>query len=719
MPPLVVRSLRFTFGVLAVMLVAAAAMAWTAADYLWFSKLGFAGVFSVIYGVRWAMFGVAGGFMALVTGFSAGLARRLRPPPEPGTATAPGPGAPPEPGTASALERARLAVDQRWGWLLGAVLTAVGIMAGLAGAASWATWVQFANRTSFGLRDPQFHLDISFFVFVYPFLRLILGFLFAAVLLALAAAAAVHVLYGGLRLRPGGTRVTTAARAQLFTLAGFFMVLKAGAYWLDRYGTEFSSRDVISGGASYTDVNAVLPAKTVLAAIAVLCAALFFATAARHDPLVPVVGSGLLVLSAIAIGGVYPAAVEQFSVTPHELARETTYLNRQLAGTSRAFGLASVRISTYPSSPDHFRAAPLEPVLTSLQSGTPQTVVPPVPARLRVRARVWPGRLSYLGTPLARVAKLAPFLTLDGNVYPVVVGGELDWVVDGYTTTSRYPYSAHYDATAAAAGSAAPVGPGHGQVDYIRDSVKAVVQARSGRVTLYQWDTADPILATWMRAVPGLIRPLRDMPRVLRAHLRYPVDLFDLQRQVLASYHAGTAAAFYHQQHAWTVVGGPPVSLTLVLPGNRVAEFSRTATYSRADGTSLAAYLTVASDPSRPGYGTLRLLTVPRAAALAGPRQVEAVFRSSPGAIAALARLRRAGTAVIPGPLVTLPVGNSFLYAEPVYVARAGRTPVLGTVLVSYDGRVASGRTARAALTGLGHAGAGWPGLAAAAWFRP
>jgi uncharacterized membrane protein (UPF0182 family) len=194
------------------------------------------------------------------------------------------------------------------------------------------------------------------------------------------------------------------------------------------------------------------------------------------------------------------------------------------------------------------------------------------------------------------------------------------------------------------------------------------------------------------------------MPRVLRTHLRYPVDLFDLQRQVLASYHVRTVAAFYHQQHAWTVVGGAPVSLNLVLPGNRVAESSRTATYSRANGTSLAAYLAVASDPSRPGYGTLRLLEVPRSAVLAGPRQVQAVFRSSPVATTALAGLRRAGSTVIPGPLVTLPAGNGFLYAEPVYVARAGHTPVLGTVLVSYDGRVASGRTAHAALTGLSHA---------------
>jgi uncharacterized membrane protein (UPF0182 family) len=251
----------------------------------------------------------------------------------------------------------------------------------------------------------------------------------------------------------------------------------------------------------------VLPAKTVLAVIAVLCAALFFAAAAHRDPLLPAVGFGLLVLSAILIGGVYPAAVEQFSVKPHELTRQASYLDRQLAGTRRAFGLDHVQVSVYPvvATRSPVPDQPLGPVLTSLESGTPGTVATGVPRRLRAGAHVWPGDHTYLGSPLARVAELAPFLTLDGNVYPAVVGGRLFWVVDGYTTTSQYPYSAHYAAAAAAAGGAAPVGPGHGNLDYIRDSVKAVVNANSGRVTLYQWDTTDPILRTWMKAEPWYV----------------------------------------------------------------------------------------------------------------------------------------------------------------------------------------------------------------------
>ena len=179
------------------------------------------------------------------------------------------------------------------------VLGLIGLIAGLTAAGSWRTWLLFANRVPFGVKDPQFKLDISFFVFDYPFIRMALSYLFAAVLLSLVLAAAVHYLYGGLRLQVRGQRATQGARAHLFVLAGIFVLLKGVAYWVDRYGIDFSQRGVVQTGASYTDVNAVLPAKTVLAVIAVICAALFFAGAIRRNALLPAVGFGLLVLSAV------------------------------------------------------------------------------------------------------------------------------------------------------------------------------------------------------------------------------------------------------------------------------------------------------------------------------------------------------------------------------------------------------------------------------------
>ena len=721
--PALGRWLRRACWILALALLVAAAVIWTTGDYLWLRQLGFARVFRSSYGTRWAVFGVTGGFVALVTGFSAGLARWLCPP----TAPSPPPPLPstpliifnkvPPPAVPPAIRRARLVLDRHGGPLLAALLVLVGVAAGMAGMRSWLTWVQFAHRTSFGRRDPQFHLDLSFYVFVYPFLRLVLGYLFAAVLLALVVAVIVHAVDGGLRLRPGDIRVTAGARVQLCTLLGIFMLVKAAAYWLDRYGIEFSSRDVISGGASYTDVNAVLPAKTVLALVALLCAGLFFAAARRRDPLLPAVGFGLLVLSAVLIGGVYPAAVEHFSVQPHELVRETSYLDQQLAGTRRAFGLSQVQASRYPvltarSSAPELRLGPLVSAVNSASTDGATTDggtgLAAVPARFRATARFWPGKTTPLGSPLARVARLAPFLTLDGNVYPVVTGGQLDWVVDGYTTTSHYPDSAAYDATAAAAGSAAPVGPGEGRVDYLRDAVKAVVSATSGRVTLYQWDSSDPILRTWSKAFPGLIRPRATIPAVLRAQLHYPVDLFDLQRQVLARYHVASAAAFYRGRQVWRVTGGAPVSLTLTLPGGMGAEPARTTVFTRAGGHELAAYLAVPSDPARPGYGTLCLLDVVPGVGLPGPEQVQDSFRADP-ATAATAATAATGPTMRAGPLAVLPAGNGFLYAERVYLVAAGRAPVLRSVLAGYDGKVGFGPTTRAALADL----------AAGAWSRP
>ena len=163
-------------------------------------------------------------------------------------------------------------------------------------------------------------------MFVYPFLRMVLTYLFAAVLLSLAVSVLVHYLYGALRPQVKGQRATTAARTHLFVLVGIFVLLKAAAYWVDRYGIDFSQRGIVQTGASYTDVNAILPAKTVLAVIAIICAALFFAGAVRRNALLPAVGFGLLVLSAVIIGGVYPAIIQQFVVKPNELVKETPYL---------------------------------------------------------------------------------------------------------------------------------------------------------------------------------------------------------------------------------------------------------------------------------------------------------------------------------------------------------------------------------------------------------
>ncbi len=214
--------------------------------------------------------------MAGVIGGNAWLAYRLRParlrlPPSGASPEQPGP------------EAYRRCVDPHRRLALAVLVGLTGLIAGTSAAGSWRTWLLFANRTSFGRTDPQFHLDISFFVFDYPLIRLVLAYLFAAVLLSVAVVAGVHYLYGGLTFRLRGRLATDAARVHLFALAGAFVLLKAAAYWVDRYGIDFAQRDDVQTGASYTGVNAILPAKTVLAVIALICALLFLVGAARRS----------------------------------------------------------------------------------------------------------------------------------------------------------------------------------------------------------------------------------------------------------------------------------------------------------------------------------------------------------------------------------------------------------------------------------------------------
>jgi uncharacterized protein len=853
---------------------------WT--DFLWFRSVHYGSVFGVTYGTRWALFFIGGIFMALVTGLNAVVAFRLRPAYRPVASQRPG------------VDTYRLAVDPHRRLLLGIALGLVGLISGISAAGAWRTWLLFANQVSFGQKDPQFHLDISFFVFTYPFIRLVLSYLFAAVLLSLAAAVLVHVLYGGLRLQGRRVRATTGAQTQLFLLLGVFVLLKGVAYWFDRYGIDFSQRGTVTTGASYTDVNAVLPAKTVLAVIAIICAVLFFAGAVRRSAMLPAVGFGLLVLSAIIVGGVYPAIIQQFVVKPNELAKETKYINREIISTRRAYGVSDARVLPYPGAPtvqpsqlanqvagleglrlmdpavvsqtfqqlqqvkgfyqfpdqlsvDRYRLAgggqtPQDMVVavrgmggpppgqgnwinthlvythgfgfvaakanTVAAGGVPQFVESDIPPRGQLgpfQPRVYfgqqenpyaivggpPGRpgqeldypfenasgqknYTYNGTggvavgsplnrflyavkfrelnillsgainshskilydrqPLDRVAKVAPFLTLDGTPYPVVADGRILWVVDGYTTTDMYPYSERISMPQATSTSQTPngsvAGQPTGEINYIRNSVKAVVDAYTGDVSLYQWGSPDPMLRTWMNAFPGVIKPSSAIPSYLRSHLRYPPDLFEVQRQILAKYHVQNPQSFYGGQNFWTVpndptgtstnsgLSQPPYYLTMTMPGyRRQSQFSLTTTLAQRSRPNLAAYMAVDSNPQA-GYGTIRVLQLPQAAAILGPQQVQNNFETDPVASKELSLFRQGGSTVIKGNLIALPLAGGLLYEEPIYIeaaggASAGSYPTLKRVFVFYNGVVGYGTSLQGALaqvfTGLPSAGPGVP----------
>jgi uncharacterized protein len=828
--------------------------------------------FAVTFGTKWVLFLIAALFMVIVVGFNAWLAYRLRP-----TDAAAGP-------RPQGPEAYRLLVDPHRRPVLAALLGLIGLISGLSAAGSWRTWLLFANRTSFGRTDAQFHLDISFFVFDYPFIRLVLSYLFAAVLLSLVVAAAAHYLYGGLVPQRRGDRATDAARTQLFVLAGLFVLLKAVAYWVDRYAIDFSQRGVVRTGASYTDVNAILPAKTVLAVIAVICGALFLIGAARRRSMLPAIGLGLLVLSAIILGGVLPAIIQQFVVKPNELSKESPFLKKEIASTRMAWGVSSVATAGYSGEsalslsqlaakaaavpdlrlsdpgvispafqqlqqvksyyqftpvldidryPSPSGVAPLDTVIGVREmSGPPpgqtswvnthlvythgygvvaaaagsvqadgnpaftESDIPPGGQLGSFQPRIYFGeqltdyviaggrgqnefdypdsaaggqhdstyndsggvpvsglnrllyavkyrqlnillsgavngrsKILYVRDPVARVQKVAPFLTLDSDTYPVVVGGQVYWVVDGYTSSDNYPYSERLGLQSSTADTYAPNGAftgAGGQANYVRNSVKAVVNAYTGQVSLYQWGGRDPVLGAWKKAFPGLVKPTSAIPLDLLAHLRYPEALFGLQRQILTQFHETNAADFYAGQDFWSVPDDPatgppgprsqpPYYLTLTLPGSSGPEFSLVTSLTQRGRPNMAAFLSVNSNPLSRGYGQLQILQLPQNTGVAGPQQVNNDFQSDPAASIELTQLRKGGSQVTFGNLITLPLGGGLLYAQPVYVSAdsggaAGAYPALKRVFTYYNGSVGYAPTLAASLAQVFGAGGAAPG---------
>ncbi len=334
-------------------------------------------------------------------------------------------------------------------------------------------------------------------------------------------------------------------------------------------------------------------------------------------------------------------------------------------------------------------------------------------------------QILYDRHPLVRVNKVAPYLTLDNDPYPAVVDGRVVWIVDGYTTTNNYPYSTTVNVDNAILDTYTKNATfPSGSANYMRNSVKATVDAYDGTVTLYAWDATDPILSTWTKIFPATVKPASDMSESLLAHVRYPSDLFKVQRQVLGSYHVTDPGTFYSSEDTWVTPNDPvskpeaptlqpPYYLTMQMPGADKPAFSLYSTFiPQATGANsrnvLYGYLSANSDPG-PDYGKLTLLTLPKQTTIPGPGQVQAQFDSNATVSQALNLLRQGQTKVIPGNLLTLPVGGGLLYVQPVYVRSTGETsyPLLRKILVSFGDSIAFEDTLSQALDSLfgGNAG--------------
>jgi uncharacterized membrane protein (UPF0182 family) len=325
-------------------------------------------------------------------------------------------------------------------------------------------------------------------------------------------------------------------------------------------------------------------------------------------------------------------------------------------------------------------------------------------------------KILYNRDPIERVKKAAPFVTTDTKAYPAVVAGRIVWIVDAYTTAANYPYAQAVtlsDATNNSLAARGAVAQANTQVSYIRNSVKATVDAYDGTVTLYETKagSTDPVLKAWEGVFPGLVKPTTDVTPELQSHFRYPQDLFEVQRSLLVRYHVDDPVDFFQSSGFWKVPNDPTVSeavqapqppyyLQVKTPGADSSEFQLTSVLTGYQREFMSAYFSASSDPAN--YGKLTVLTLPTPTQTPGPTQVQQLFRSTQE-ISQLVTLssQQGGSRVIFGNLLTLPVNQGLLYVEPFYIQGQSSTssyPQLNRVLVWYAGRVGVGLTLKQAL---------------------
>lgn len=892
-------------------------------EVLWFDQLGYVQVLLTQWVAAGAMFLIGFFAMAVPVFFAIDIAYRKRPVYARLTAQ---------------LDRYQELVEplrRLIKWSLPAVF---GLFGGFASATSWQQVLLWVNSAPTGQTDSEFGVDISFFMFSLPFWQGVLGFASAVVLICLILGVATSYLYGGISFAGRDVRVSKATRIQAAVLAFVYLALQGVSLWLDRYAA-LTNYDGRFTGATYTGVHATIPGKQILAGIAVLVALLFLVTAFTGKWRLPVIGTALLLVSALVVGVGYPWAVQELRVRPDEKSLESDYLARNIEATRAAYGIDEVQIERYDAvtdaEPGQLRGdaqttaniriidpeivsptfaqleqskqyyqfpeslsvdryeidGKIEDTVSAIRdidisdqqgwynqtlvythgyglvasygnqrsaSGEPVFLESGIPTSGRLgefQPRVYFGmnspeysivggerdkpieidypadeaqasataegeaanadapategeaaagaksddveadqaatveetdggkqnlttfsgnggpelgniftkliyalkfqameivlsgavvdgsQILYDRNPVDRVKKVAPYLTIDSSPYASVVDGEVVWIIDGYTTSDQYPYSEMNDFNSLIVDADNPrQNPLAKPVNYIRNSVKATVNAYDGSVKLFAWDTEDPLLQAWSKVYPDTLQPVSKMSGDLLSHVRYPSDLFKVQREMLSTYHVTDAGAFYSEEDAWRTPDDPVAAakagansvgdvprqpayyLTLAAGKDAEPNFSIYSTYIPAargkDARNiLTGYLAANSNAGNADgkvsedYGTLKLLTLPKGNSVPGPGQVQNSFTTDDKVTGLLNILRQGDSSrVISGNLLTLPVGGGLLYVQPVYVQAASDTsfPILRKVLVSFGDQIAFEDTLDAALDDLfgGNSGA-------------
>ncbi|KAF0207888.1 MAG: hypothetical protein FD171_1320 [Actinobacteria bacterium] len=286
-------------------------------------------------------------------------------------------------------------------------------------------------------------------------------------------------------------------------------------------------------------------------------------------------------------------------------------------------------------------------------------------------------KVLFRRTLTERIGALAPWLTLDRDPYAAVIDGKLMWIVDAYTTSDRYPYSERING-----------------ISYIRNSVKITVDAYDGTVTFYAFDEKDPVLATWRKVFPDLVVDGSKMPDSVRAHLRYPEDLFRVQAEVYKTYHMLDPLVFYNKEDQWALPGevdGTPMDpfyVLMKLPGEKTEDFMLMLPFTPRNKDNMIGWMAASSDPA--DYGRRVVYTFPKQKLVLGPQQVSARVNQDPVISQQLTLWNQRGSSVLFGNMLVIPIENSIVYVQPLYLqAEKTAMPQLTRVLVAYGDSVA------------------------------
>ena len=735
------------------------------------------------------------------------------------------------------------------------VAVLVGLAVGAGATGQWQHWLLFVHGGSFGMKDPQFHRDVGYFVFQLPFLSFLVDWAQLALIVLFVVSVVAHYLNGGVRFSGPSPRVDARAVAHLSAIVAGFALLRAVAYFtIDRYALDLSNSGVVTG-AGYTDIHVRLPALELLALVALVAFGLLVVNIYQRSLLLPAVGVGLWALLAIVVGVIFPAAVQWLQVTPAQSSAELPYIARNIAATRAAMGLDDIAAQSFNANQDltgavidapnnqptvesvsywdpgvaadtyqklqnvrgyynvaglssdryllgtgsHRRLTPvvigvrqvvptqvgsaswvnvhleythgygyvMSPANSWVQNGEPSFVAASVPPtespgapqlsgksldvyfgtgmsgyavvdtkqpeldyikgpgvaatshyqgtggiplggfwtraafalrfhdfNLLVSRLITPrSRIMYFQDIRTRVQHAAPFLRVDAHPYPVVADGQLWWMVDAYTTTSYYPYGQIVDTSALPAGS----GLG-GSYNYVRDSVKVVVNAYSGALSFYAVDPKDPILQAWELAFPGMFQPMSKMLPALRQHLRYPQDLLMVQSAMFGRYHVSPsdASAFYANSDAWTIA---PQSFKTELPIRPIYELLRMPRQSslsfvaleplvpmslngRAQRMSAFLVASCAGD----NYGQLTSYEVQQGTSpVYSPAYVFGSINQNQAVSILVTKLDQHGSSVSWGPTIMLPIDDSVLFIVTLYLrSTVNPAPLVKDVIVSY-----------------------------------